>query len=131
MKIFGREPAQWLAALAILVELLVAVGVPLTKDQQSYVNAAATAVMGALVAWTVAREKFAALAGGAVFALGQLAVSLGLDVSQDTIAAIGSAITAGLALWLYGKVTPPVSEDEVQARRARKAEARQRKRAAA
>lgn len=114
MKIFGREPAQLLALLAILVELGAAIGLPLDEQQQAYVNAAATAVMGALLAWTVAREQFAALVGGAVAAVGQLAVSLGVDVSPNTIAMIGTAITAALAYWLYGKVTAPVAPDGSQ-----------------
>lgn len=111
MKLFGREPAQWLAALAIVVELAVGLGLPLNDTQQGWVNAAATAVMGLLIALTVAHEKIAAAAGGVVFALLQLAASLGLNVSQDKIAMIGSGITALLAFWLYGKVTAPVASD--------------------
>lgn len=119
MKLFGREPAQWLAALAIVVELAVGLGLPLNDTQQGYVNAAATAVMGLLIAVTVAHEKIAAAAGGVVFALLQLAASLGLDVSQDKIAMIGSGLTALLAFWLYGKVTAPVDAnmDRVPKRR--------------
>lgn len=112
MKWFGREPAQWLAFLAIVVQLAVAVGVPLSEQQQAGVNAAATAVMAAILAWTVNRGAFAALAGGAVATVGQLAISLGVDVTQEKIAAFGAAVTAGLALWLYGKVTAPVSGEQ-------------------
>jgi hypothetical protein len=111
VKIFGREPAQWLALLAIAVELAVGWGLPLTEEQQSLVNAAATAVMGFAIAWTVAREKVAAAAGGMVVALGQLAVSLGLEISQERIAMTGAALTALLAFWLHGKVTAPVDAD--------------------
>jgi hypothetical protein len=108
VKLFGREPAQWLAALAIAIQLLVAWGVPLSEQQQAAVNAAATAVMGLVLAWTLAREKVAAAAGGVVFALGQLAVSVGFDISQERIAMTGAAITAGMAFWLHGRVTAPV-----------------------
>ena len=108
MKIWGREPAQWLAALAIAVELAAGWGLPLSEPQQAAINAAATAVMGLALAWTVSRDKVAAAAGGVVFALGQLAVSLGVDVSQERIAMTGAAITAGLAFWLHGRVTAPV-----------------------
>lgn len=59
--------------------------------------------MGLLIAVTVAHEKIAAAAGGAVFALLQLAASLGLDVSQDKIAMIGSGLTALLASGCTGR----------------------------
>lgn len=108
MRIWGREPAQWLAALAIAVEVAAGWGLPLNETQQAAVNAAATALMGLFLAWTVAREKVAAAAGGVVGALGQLAISLGVDVSQEKIAMTGAAVTALLAFWLYGKVTAPV-----------------------
>ncbi|WP_242892393.1 hypothetical protein [Actinomadura litoris] len=111
MKILGREPAQWLAFLAIAVELAAGWGLDLSEQQQAAINAAATAVMGFVLAWTVAREKAAAAAGGMVAALGQLAVSLGVDISQERIAMTGAAITAGMAFWLYGRVTAPVAPD--------------------
>lgn len=108
MKLFGREPAQWLAALAIAIELAVAWGWDLSEGQQAAVNAAATAVMGLVLAWTLAREKVAAAAGGVVAALGQVAVSVGVDVSQERIALTGAAITALVAFWLHGRVVAPV-----------------------
>lgn len=111
MKILGREPAQWLACIAIVVQLAAGAGLPLSEGQQAALNAAATAAFGFALAWTVAREKLAAAAGGLVGALLQLAVSLGAHISQDSIAAIGAGITALLAWWLYGKVTAPVAAD--------------------
>ncbi|MFB4307005.1 hypothetical protein [Actinomadura sp. GTD37] len=108
MKLFGREPAQWLAVLAIAIQLAAGWGLPLSEGQQAAINAAATAVMGFVLAWAVSKEKAAAAAGGVIGALGQLAVSLGVEVSQERIAMTGAAITALLAFWLYGKVTAPV-----------------------
>lgn len=111
MKIFGREPAEWLALVAVLVELAVAWGIDLTETHQGYINAVATAVMGLAIAATVAREKIAAAVAGFVVAALQLAVSLGVEVSQEKIAMTGVAITVALAFWLRNQVTAPITDD--------------------
>jgi hypothetical protein len=52
-KIFGREPALWLALLAVIVKLSTAFGLDLTDKQQAVINAAAAALVGVLVAISV------------------------------------------------------------------------------
>lgn len=111
MKIFGRDPSVWLTIVAVLVQFLVAWGVNLTEQQQSWINAAATAAMGLLLALTVSHDQIVAAAGGLLGAVLQLGVSFGLDVSQHQIAVAGALLTAVLAAWLHGKVTAPVARD--------------------
>lgn len=43
MKIFGREPAAWLALIAVAVKLSTAFGLDLTDGQQATINAVAAA----------------------------------------------------------------------------------------
>ncbi|MFV2172360.1 hypothetical protein ACFHW2_11740 [Actinomadura sp. LOL_016] len=111
MKILGRQPAQWLALLAMFLQLGAAWGLELSEIQQGAINAAATAVFGFALAWTAARERAAAAAGGLVGAAGQLAVVFGADFSQEQIGMTAAFITAGLAFWLYGKITAPITPD--------------------
>jgi len=111
MKILGRDPAVWLGLVAVIVQALVAWGVDLTKDQQGYINAAATALMGLILAVTVSHEQVVAAAGGLLGAVLQLAVAFGAHISQDQIATAGAVVTAVLAAWLRTQVTAPVAAD--------------------
>lgn len=118
-KIFGREPAVWLGLVAVAVQTLVAWGIDLTEGQQAGINAVATLAMGLAVAYLSARDKLVPAAAGLLVAVLQLAVSFGLDVSQDQIATAGGLLTAALGLWLRGHVTAPVDQDGRRVPRAR------------
>jgi nicotinamide riboside transporter PnuC len=111
MKIFGRDPAAWLGLVAVGVEFLVAVGVDLTEQEQSWINASATAAMGLLIAATVARDQIIPAAAGLLGAVLQLAVSFGAHISQEQITMAGALLTAALAFWLRTQVTAPVAPD--------------------
>lgn len=111
MKLFGREPAVWLGLVAVAVQFLVAWGVNLSEEQQAGVNAVATLAMGLAVAVTSARDQIVPAASGLLVGVLQLAVSFGLDLSQEKIATAGALLTALLAAWLRTQVTAPVTSD--------------------
>ncbi|HEX2316111.1 MAG TPA: hypothetical protein VHJ17_20385 [Thermomonospora sp.] len=111
MKILGRDPAAWLALVAVTVQFLVAWGVDLTEAQQAGVNAVATMAMGLALAWVVARDRVIPAAAGLLTAVLQLGVSFGWDIDQDQIATAGALLTAVLALYLRTQVTAPVAPD--------------------
>ena len=109
--VFGRQPAWWLAFLAVIVELGAAAGLPLSEGEQAAINAAATAVMGFLVALSVAREQALPLVTGLVAAAAQLAISFGAHLDAHTIALVGTAVTMALAWYWHMNVTAPVDAD--------------------
>lgn len=109
--IFGRQPAWWLAFLAVVVELGAAAGLPLSEGEQAALNAAATAIMGFIVALTVAREKALPLVTGLVGAAAQLAISFGAHLDAHTIALVGTAVTMALAWYWHMNVYAPVDPD--------------------
>lgn len=111
MKIFGRDPAVWLGLVAVGVQALVAWGIDLTETQQSVVNAAATAVMGLLIAVSVARDQVVPAAAGALVAVLQLLVAFGVHLTQEKIATAGAVLTAVLVAWLRTQVTAPIAPD--------------------
>lgn len=114
VKIFGREPALWLALVAVAVKLGTAFGLDLTNDQQAVVNAAAAAVAGVLIALSV-HDGIGAGVLGLVQAGLALAVGFGLHWSpeqQSTVLALASAI---VAMWTRTQVTPKVTTAQVRA----------------
>ncbi|SEG92567.1 hypothetical protein SAMN04489712_13436 [Thermomonospora echinospora] len=111
MKIFGRDPAAWLALVAVAVQFLVAWGVDLSEAQQAGINAVATMAMGLAISWVVAKDKVIPAAAGLLTAVLQLMVSFGWDISQQQIATAGAMVTAVLGLYLRTQVTAPVAQD--------------------
>lgn len=105
---FGREPALWLALVAVAVKLGTAFGLNLTTDQQAVVNALAAAIAGLLIAVMV-HDGIAAAALGLVQAALALAVGLGLDWSADRQAVVMSFAAAIAAMWTRTQVTAPVA----------------------
>jgi hypothetical protein len=113
MKLFGREPAAWLALVAVAVKLLAAFGLDVSADQQAAINAVAAAVMGVLIAALVHDGVGAALVGFAQAALA-LAVGFGLDWSADRQAVVMAAATVVVGMWDRTQVTAPVPADAVR-----------------
>ncbi|OLT36755.1 hypothetical protein BJF79_30765 [Actinomadura sp. CNU-125] len=111
MKILGRDPAAWLAAVAVAVQALVAWGVDLSEEQQAAINAAATLVMGLAIAVVVARDQIIPAAAGALGGVLQLLVAFGVDFTQEQITTAGALLTAALGLFLRTQVTAPVAPD--------------------
>ena len=111
MKILGRDPAFWTGLVAVILQFLVAWGVDLSEGQQAAVNAVAAAVVGVVVAWTVARDQVVAVAAGLLTAVLQLFVAFGADFDQEQIATAGALLVAVLTGYLRTQVTAPIAED--------------------
>ncbi|MFB7908100.1 hypothetical protein ACFC1T_16845 [Kitasatospora sp. NPDC056076] len=106
-RILGREPALWLGLVAVLVKAATAFGLHVTPDQQALVNAAAAALVGAIVAFIV-HDGAAAAILGLVQAAIALAVGYGLDWTADQQAVAMSLVAAAVAMWTRTQVTAPV-----------------------
>lgn len=107
MKIFGREPALWLALIAVAVKLSTAFGLDLTSDQQAVINAVAAALVGLIIAITT-HDGIGAAAIGLVQAGIALAVGFGLHWSPEQQAIVLSFASAIVAMWTRTQVTAPV-----------------------
>ncbi|MFE1321582.1 hypothetical protein [Kitasatospora phosalacinea] len=108
VKILGREPALWLALVAVVVKLAAAFGLHVTDDQQALVNAVAAALVGLVVALIVHDGRGAAVLGLVQAAIA-LAVGFGLHWSADQQAVALSAVAAVVAMWTRTQVTAPVA----------------------
>lgn len=109
-KVYGREPAVWLAALGALWQILSAFGLDFSPQLQSIVTAVVSAVFGLVVAVQVGDGILAALAG-AVTAGTSLVSHFALDWSAETQAKFVGALMVILGLWVRDKVTAPVPAD--------------------
>lgn len=107
----GREPAAWLALVAVIVKLAVAFGWNASPDIQAAVNAVAAAAMGILIALAVHDGLGAAIVGFAQAALA-LALGFGLDWSTDRQAVVMAAITIAVGMWDRTQVTAKVPQKQ-------------------
>jgi hypothetical protein len=108
--IFKREPAAWLALVAVAVKLAAAFGVGITADQQAVVNAVAAAAVGLAVA-VMAHDALAAPLYGVAQAGLALAVGFGLHWSADQQAIVLSAAQVAIAMFLRTQVTANTRAD--------------------
>jgi hypothetical protein len=108
VKIFGREPALWLALTAAAIKLAAAFLVDLTGDQQAVLNAVAAAAVGLLVA-AVVRDGVSAAILGFAQALLALAIGFGLDVTAENQAVIMAFVAAAVGMFERTQVTAPTS----------------------
>jgi hypothetical protein len=108
VKIFGREPAAWLALVAITVKLISAFVIEVSPDAQSAINAVAAAAVGLLVAFTVHDGVIAAILGFVQAAVA-LAVGLGVHLPADRQALLMTAIQVVVAMFVRTQVTAPVT----------------------
>jgi hypothetical protein len=107
VKIFGREPATVLALFAIVVKLAAAFGWDASTDVQAWVNGAAAAALGVILA-IVAKDGIGAAVVGFAQAALALAVGLGLDWTSEKQAVVLTAVTIVVGMWDRTQVTAPV-----------------------
>jgi hypothetical protein len=107
VKIFGREPAVWLALIAAALKLVGAFWVGLGPDQQAWINAVLAAAMGLAIAFIVHDGVVAAVLGLAQAIL-SLAVGYGLDWSADQQAVVMAFVTMVAGAFDRTQVTAPV-----------------------
>lgn len=113
VKIFGREPAAWLALVAVAVKLLAAFGVGITADQQAVVNAVAAAAVGLLVA-VLAHDALAAPLYGFAQAALALAVGFGLHWTADQQAVVLGFVQVAIAMFVRTQVTARVTREDLR-----------------
>jgi hypothetical protein len=111
--VLGREPAAWLALFAVAVKLFSAFVMDVDEQTQAWVNAAAAAGMGVLIAWMTKDGVVAAILG-LVQAVISLAVGLGLDWDVATQAVVLSFVSLALGAYDRTQVTAPVTRDGVR-----------------
>lgn len=107
MKLF-REPALLLTLVATAVRLISAFWVPVSDEQQAWVNAAATAVCSAIVALWVRREGQVPAILGAIQAVLALAVGFGLHWTPEQQAIFMSFVGAAAAFYARTQVVAPI-----------------------
>lgn len=112
MKLFGREPAVWLALIAAIVMGVSTFIWNLTPDQQGTINALAVAVFGVATAVSVHQGALAAVTAGfkTLIALG---ISFGLKLTADQQLVVMTIVTAAGAFFVRTQATPKVIEGSV------------------
>lgn len=106
-KVYGREPAVWLAAVGALWQILSAFGLDFDPKLQSIVTAVVAAVLGFVIAVQVHDGIFAA-ATGLITAATSLVSYFAFDWSSETQAKFVGAVMLILGIWVRDKVTAPV-----------------------
>ncbi|MGY5627491.1 hypothetical protein ACW7N6_38630 [Streptomyces sp. UC1A3] len=106
-KVYGREPAVWMAAVGALWQLLSAFGFGFDPQLQSIITAIVAAVLGVVVAVQVGDGIIAAL-NGLVVAGVSLVAYFGFDWDTETQAKVVGAIMMIIA-WFVTRpnVTAP------------------------
>jgi len=105
LKTLVREPALLIDFVETAVIMVVAFGIGLTGDQQTYIVAAVIAVLGLFKAFVT--EPFAVAAVTDVGrALLCLAMSFGVGLTSDQIAIAVTALGAATTLLISLRVTP-------------------------
>jgi len=104
----SRDPALWLTLFATAVRLGAAFLFEISDAQQAWLNAAATAIAGLIVAVWVRRDGQVAALLGVAQALLALAIGFGLDVSAENQAVIMSFVGAVAAAFVRTQVVAPV-----------------------
>lgn len=104
----NREPSLILGVVSSAVALISSFFIPLTDEQQGSINAAATMILGVVLAIWVTHEKLAPVLLGLLQALIALGISFGLhldNVQQGVIMTFSAAVAAMFARQV---VTAPV-----------------------
>jgi hypothetical protein len=99
VKLWGRNPAYWAGAAALVLQMLVAFGLPLSTTQQGLVNAFLVALAAVVTALAVKADNMVPIFVGAVQALVALAVGFGLpftDVQATMVVAVVNMILTGI-----------------------------------
>lgn len=115
--LFGRNPVVLLGLVSGAIQLLSALALHLSVDQQGVLNSAVAVAVGALMAWQVSAEKGIALLSGVVKALMAVALAFGAHLDGATQSSIMVFVTAGVAFWLRGQVEAQVPTDMAPAAR--------------
>jgi hypothetical protein len=111
--LLGREPAALLTLFAVAVKLFSAFVINVDVNTQAWVNAAAAAGMGLLIA-VLTKDGVVAAILGLVQAGLALAVGLGLDWSADKQGLVLAFVSLVLGAYDRTQVTAPVTREGVR-----------------
>lgn len=109
MKVFGRDPLAWTAALAALVQFISAFVIHVSIEQQGVIAAVAVAVFGFIGAAKLHDGTWAAAAVTVVKALIALGLAFGLHWGPEQQSTILLVVQAVLTLFVREQVTAPVT----------------------
>lgn len=110
IKIFGREPALWIAAIGAVVTWGVSLGLDWLNAGQA--TAITTAVTALLIAATT-RPIAPALYVGALAAGAALFGEYGLNISEAAVTGLGSIVLAGFALFGIRPQATPAADPRI------------------
>jgi hypothetical protein len=107
MRIFGREPALWLALAASVISGIGTFVVHLNIDQEGALNGVVAAIIG-LVVWKLTSDGGPALILGFVKALIVLAAAFHFNMSTDRQTILMTLVSAVVAMFVRTQVGAPV-----------------------
>jgi hypothetical protein len=110
-KIFGRQPVLVTTFLATFIQVISALFLHWTDNQQAVLNAAISALLGFVAAAAVAVDKALPAVVGVVQAVLSVAIGFGAHITDSQMSMISALVAAGVALWTYDRVTAPVGPD--------------------
>jgi len=106
MRIFGRDPALWLAAIQAVLSILVGFQWDsLSATQASLWMAAINAVLTVVTAWMIAPVS-PVVYTGLFSALAALGAAYGLHLSQEMVGSVNVAVVAVLTLITRAQISP-------------------------
>lgn len=107
IRIWGREPAQWVHLLSGLLIFLTPV-LHLSVDLSGAIMAVIAALSGLVTAVSVSKDQAAPLVAGLIKALLALALALHFHLSVDVQSGIMVAVEGAVAFFLRTQLTAPV-----------------------
>jgi uncharacterized membrane protein YccC len=107
MKLFGRDPALWLALAASLISAIGAFWVHLSVDQEGALNGVVAAVVGIAV-WAATRDGGPALILGLGKALLVMLAAFHFNLPTDKQAILMTLLSAVVAAFVRTQVGAPV-----------------------
>lgn len=103
-RVFGREPAYWLALASGVIALVSSTVVTLSVEQQGVLNAAVAALLGVVTAWTLRGESLVAALVGFFKAAIAVGLAFGLALSPE----VQGSLMVVVELVLTGVLVRPV-----------------------
>jgi hypothetical protein len=109
MQLFGREPALWLGLVSGAVQIAVGLGLNLSTDVQSAINAIAAGVVALLLAVVLKTGAVGAALMQVAVAGMSLAVGFGLHWSADRQGVVMAGVALLVAFFTRTQVQAPVA----------------------
>lgn len=107
MRIFGRDPALWLALAASVISGLGTFVVHLNVDQEGALNGVVAAIVG-LIVWKLTKDGGPALILGFVKALIVLTAAFHFNLSTDKQTILMTLVSAVVAMFVRTQVAAPI-----------------------